>query len=160
MIKRATSDIKLVEKRFPVESQEFTDKIRKLQPVDEDLSDAVEGLLRLQTVYMWKSDDFAKGIIDGQKTRPDLSAHDLFVIGSEAFKLSRQDYFDKEYFRPVPIRLHSNEVVNIGHENSIFLKFIKQKFLLNFTNKSTIVDLTKRAYNMSSITSNNFSFPK
>lgn len=97
MIKRATSDIKLIEKRFPLESQEFSDKISKLQPSDEDLSGAVEGLLRLQTVYMLKSEHFAKGIIDVRKTRPDLSAHDLFVIGYEAFKLSNQDYFAKEY---------------------------------------------------------------
>lgn len=97
LIKRLTAELELIENLFPEESEEFFKDIKNLRPEKIDLSGAVEGLLRLQTVYKLKSDDFAKGIIDEEITRSALSPHDLFVIGEEAFKLKEQDFFVKEY---------------------------------------------------------------
>lgn len=101
MIKRSTSDIKLIERRFPEQSKEFLEKIKSRQPEYEDLKGAVAGLLRLQTIYRLKSEDFASGIIDGKKTRADLSPHDLFVIGQEAYKSANTDYYVREYLQLV-----------------------------------------------------------
>lgn len=98
LIKRATSDVKLIEEKFPEKSKEFLEFIKKFQPEDADLSGAVDGLLRLQTVYKLKTEDFANGIIDGEKTRSELTPHDLFIIGEEAFKLDNHDFFVKDYF--------------------------------------------------------------
>ncbi|CRK96752.1 CLUMA_CG010007, isoform A [Clunio marinus] len=97
MIKRTTSDTKLITKKYPEESKDFLENIKDLQPTADDLSGAVEGLLRLQYIYKLKSVDFANGVIDGVKTRPALSPHDLFVIGDEAYKLKGKDYFVEEY---------------------------------------------------------------
>lgn len=99
MIKRATSDISLIRKLFFRQSEQFFKNVKHLLPSDEDLSGAAVGLLRLQVVYKLQSEDFANGVIDGQKTRPALSAHDLFVIGEEAFKLENQDFFATKYFK-------------------------------------------------------------
>lgn len=97
MIKRATVDIQLITKRFPEESKEFLHNIEKMQPSEEDLAGAVEGLLRLQTVYRLKSESFVNGFIEYTPTRPRLQVHDIFVLGEEAFKLPDQDYFAQEY---------------------------------------------------------------
>lgn len=97
MIKRATANIDLIALWFKNESKDFLRDVEHLRPSHNDLTGAAEGLLRLQTVYKLKSGDFANGIIDGVKTRSRLSAHDLFVIGDEAFKLRNQDYFAAEY---------------------------------------------------------------
>ena len=77
----------------------FKIKVKHLLPDHDDLSGAVEGLLRLQTIYRLDCSDFANGIIDGVKTREPLSAHDLFVTGEEASKLKDQEYFAIEYLR-------------------------------------------------------------
>lgn len=97
MIKRATSDIQLIAKRFPEASKQLMEKIKIIQPEPDDLTGAVEGLLRAQFIYKLKSADFAKGVIDEIKTRKAMSPHDLYVIGLEAFKFSQEDYFTKEY---------------------------------------------------------------
>lgn len=97
IIKRATSDVKLIGERFPEQSKEFLKNIEKLQPTDDDLAGSVDGLIRLQIIYKLKSEDFANGIIDGEKTRKSLSTHDLFVIGEEVSKLHEQEYFALEY---------------------------------------------------------------
>lgn len=109
IIKRATSDIKLIEQRFPEESKKFLENIKALRPDDDDLNGAVDGLLRLQTIYKLESDDFANGIIDGSKTRKAFSAHDLFVIGEEALSIENQEYFALNYFEIVWDRLN-NEI--------------------------------------------------
>lgn len=97
MIKRATSDIQMIAKRFPEASKQLVERIKIFQPEQDDLTGAVEGLLRAQFIYKLKSSDFADGIIDGIKTRKAMSPHDLFVIGLEAFKFAQEDYFTKEY---------------------------------------------------------------
>lgn len=98
LIKRTTVDYDLVVKRLERETTAFNDNIKELKPSERDLSGAVEGLLRLQPFYKQRSSELAMGFIDGVKTRRELSAHDLFVIGVEASKLSNQAFFAKEYF--------------------------------------------------------------
>ena len=123
LIKRATSDIKLIESRFPEKSKKLLENIKDFRPDDVDLSGAVEGLLRLQFIYKLKSSDFSKGIIDGRKTREALSLHDLFVVGKEASQISNSDYFAIEYLKMV-----WNEVKQ-GHD---IYKEINEKSLLTF----------------------------
>lgn len=97
MIKRSTADVGLIASLFPEQSQEFMLKIQSVRPSPVDLNGAVDGLLRLQSVYKFTSVDFANGIIDGRQTRDPLTAHDLFVIGEVAHRAPDQDYFAKEY---------------------------------------------------------------
>lgn len=97
LIKRASSDITIIEKRFSEQSNDFLTKIKHLQPEDDDLEGAVEGLIRLEIIYRLKSIDFARGIIDGTKTRAEMTAHDLFVIGEVTYKITGKDYFAEDY---------------------------------------------------------------
>ncbi|CRK98253.1 CLUMA_CG011615, isoform A [Clunio marinus] len=46
-----------------------------------DFEGAVQGLVRLQTIYSLNPEDLAKGIIDGKKYRDELSANDLLALG-------------------------------------------------------------------------------
>ena len=101
MIKRATSDIKLIKERFSERANNFMKKLDQRLPTSDDLTGAVEGLLRLQSIYKLKSNDFSNGIIDGKQTREPLSLHDVFVIGEEATSLSNQNYFAIEYLEMV-----------------------------------------------------------
>lgn len=96
MIKRGTRDFQFIRNRFSDEWKSYLDNITAGFPDNEDLSGAVEGLLRLQTVYRLKSEDFIEGIIDGLKTRPGMSCHDVYTIGLEAYLL-REDFFAQEY---------------------------------------------------------------
>lgn len=98
MIKLATVDMWQLQRRIPEKSKEFLKRISKFQPNKKDLIEAVRGLLHLQAVYKLRSADLANGIIDTAQTRKELSAHDLFVIGEEAFRMKGHDYFVKEYF--------------------------------------------------------------
>lgn len=99
LIKHFAIDFKIIKNQLlDTEKQFFESSLVKSFDLGEsELLEAVESLLRLQTTYKFKSTEFANGIIDGQKIRPALSTHDLFVIGGEAFKLN-QDYFSQEYF--------------------------------------------------------------
>lgn len=97
LIKRLTSEIELIQDRYPNESQNFIRNISGFLPGTEDLVGAVEGLLRLQEIYKLKSDDFSNGIIDGVKTRERLTAHDLFVIGEKSTHLENYKHFAREY---------------------------------------------------------------
>lgn len=129
IIKRATADIETVKKRFGEDSKEFSEAIKEFQPDEADLVGAVEGLLRLQTVYRLKSEDFANGIIDGVKTRSTLTPHDVFIIGREAFNLSGEDYFAKEYF-------------------NLALKMVKEgKDVDNEVDESDLLDCLTTSYN-------------
>lgn len=97
LIKRLTSDIALIQDRHPKESLDFIRNVSGFLPGAEDLFGAVEGLLRLQTIYKLKSEDFASGIIDGVETRERLTAHDLFVIGEKSIHLENYKHFAREY---------------------------------------------------------------
>jgi Prolyl 4-Hydroxylase alpha-subunit, N-terminal region len=77
--------------------EKFFGSVRQALPDGHDLNGAVEGLLRLQTIYKLQSEDFANGTINGRKTRGPMTAHDLYTIGIEAFKLKHQDFFVQKY---------------------------------------------------------------
>lgn len=126
LIKRTTVDYELVVKRVENELDAFSDNIRELKPSEHDLGGAVEGLLRLQPFYKQRSSDFARGIIGGGKTRAKLSAHDLYVIGVEANKLSDQEFFAKEYFQLALSRFQTvKEADEDVDEWTILLKLIE-----------------------------------
>ena len=127
IIKRATSDINLIVKRFPDETKQFLENIKDIRPSDEDLSGATEGLLRLQTIYKLQSVDFAKGIIDGKKTRKPFTLHDLFVIGEEALKMKNQNYFAIEYLEMVWMKLNEG-VIDEDVDNNVLLHHLTTCF--------------------------------
>jgi prolyl 4-hydroxylase len=108
MIKRGTRDLFFVKDRFPEGLKHYLDEITIGFPDNDDLRGAVEGLLRLQTTYRLKSEDFVEGIIDRLKTRPALSCHDIYTIGLEAFFLD-QDYFAQDYLSIALDSLQSGE---------------------------------------------------
>ncbi len=125
MIKRATSDVQLIETRFPNESQEFLRNIEYLRAETVDLLGAVEGLLRLQFFYKLKTKDFADGIIDGEQTRRPLSVHDLFVIGEEATKIEGHELFAMEYLELVWLLVKEGlDIDNEVDEKTLLLDLI------------------------------------
>jgi prolyl 4-hydroxylase len=94
--------------------QEFSDHLRTdfdrtistpFKLTDVDLADAVENLIRIQSVYNLKTDDLAKGLVGGEKLSRELTQHDLFVIGKEASKMKNQDYLAQEYLHKVWINI-------------------------------------------------------
>lgn len=101
LIKHMTIDLKIMRQQFPDKFKKAFDNAnaKDFQLTETDLTEAVEGLLRLQSLYKFKTVDFANGIIDGVKTRNEMTTHDLFVLGAEAFKIPNQDYFSQEYFK-------------------------------------------------------------
>lgn len=126
MIKRATSDTELIRNRFPNESKKFSEKILDLQPLESDLSGAVDGLLRLQFIYKIKSEDFSMGIIDGVKTRRELSTHDMFVIAQEALNRGDKNYFAKEYLELTRKRIRNgHDADNEVERNDLLSDLLK-----------------------------------
>ena len=84
LIKRATSDIKLIENRYQEKATTFLSKVAALRPGMSDLEGAVEMLLRLQAMYRLNPSEIANGVIQSFKTRQRMTPHDLFVIGEQA----------------------------------------------------------------------------
>ena len=143
MIKRATSEIEQIKKRFPETSNQFYEKVQKILPSNDDLTGAVDGLLRLQFIYKLKSEDFANGIIDGEVTRKPLSPHDLFVIGSQSLELGDQLHFAEEYLKLAWVKLKSGLDINGDlAENDLLLKLIAvYKITGNYQKAIEIVDV-------------------
>lgn len=110
MIKRATADIELIRNRFPEQSKDLFRDIEKLLPDNEDLIGAVEGLLRLQKVFTLESVTFANGFIGEKKTRAQLSAHDLFVIGKKAYAMPDEEFFAREYLSMACERIEKDSI--------------------------------------------------
>lgn len=147
MIKRATSDLQLIENRFPKESQEFLSNIRHFLPDRNDLLGAVEGLLRLQFFYKLKTKDFANGIIDGELTRPSLSLHDLFVIGEEALRIEGKEIFAMEYLELVREGLREGlDVDSEINEKNLLLDLISiyKKFGFHSKGLEILEELTSK----------------
>lgn len=96
LIKRLTYDVSMIEENLKEISNKFKLKVEKYKLSNDELSGAVEGLYRLQSVYDLKSKDFAKGIIFGKKYREELNVDDLLAIGIEMTKLDDHG-FAKEY---------------------------------------------------------------
>ena len=111
LIKRFTVDIKILKSQFPEELRPSFDNVtaQGLQLTEMDLVDAIENFIRLQTIYKFKTEDLMKGIIGGEKISLDLTTHDLFIIGKEAFKTKTQDFLAQEYFHIVWDRIKSGQ---------------------------------------------------
>lgn len=109
MIKRATVDVQLIRNRFPEQSKDLFRDIEKLLPDNEDLISAVEGLLRLQKIYKLKSVGFANGFVGEKKTRAKLKAHDLFVIGKQAYAMPGEEFFAHDYLNMACQRIKQDE---------------------------------------------------
>ena len=102
MIKRLTANFEIFERQFvsePEKLEVLKAKVTDLLQSNEDLVGAVEGLVRLQKVYHLKSRDFAQGIVDGEKTRSNLTVHDCGILGRELMRLGNQDFFAIEYLQ-------------------------------------------------------------
>lgn len=98
LIKRLTVNFELFEKQFDEEQlKQLRTNLEGILQNNEDLVGAVEGLLRLQKMYKLKSSDFAQGIVDGQKTRKAMKAHDLFVLGKETSKIEYENMLALQY---------------------------------------------------------------
>lgn len=110
LIKRATFDIKLIEKQVHYKVASFMEKV-EIFASDNDLVGAVEGILRLQTVYKLKSIDIAKGNIYDKKVAKDLSVEDLNLIASKAHDIN-EDYFAQEYWNLALKKTEDNEIID------------------------------------------------
>lgn len=129
IINRATSDIQLISQRFSDVAKEFLNEVKSLQPSDDDLAGAVDGLLRLQVTYKLKTEDFANGIINGKKTRKPLSVHDLFVIGVIASKMSDKENFALEYLNLALNLIDQGHDVDVEVDDTILLSHLVSCYL-------------------------------
>lgn len=130
LIKRLVVDLKMIKKQFSEESRKSLDSLiaKGLEPTESDLAEAVESLLRLQTTYKLQAVDFANGIIAGEKTRPELTTHEMFVIASEAFKLADQDYFVQKYFNFVWNRID----LGLYNEKEVDERFVMLRLVTSY----------------------------
>lgn len=105
LIKRSTSEIENIFAKLENTIEKLKTSLNQLMPDKNiDLAGAVEGLMRLQYAYKLKSSDLAQGVVDGKKTRRNLTPHDLYVLGVEIKKVGDKNkyfdyfaYFAKEY---------------------------------------------------------------
>lgn len=89
LIKRLTFDITQTASRVNGITELFTNNLKTIQLPHSDFEGAVEGLIRLQTIYSLPTEDLASGIIDGKKYRDDLTAGELFALGDELMNTER-----------------------------------------------------------------------
>jgi prolyl 4-hydroxylase len=96
-------DLKFLKKEFPDYLRTNFDSITTnfFKVTDVDLTDAVENLIRIQSIYNLKTDDLIQGIVGGEKLSQGLTPHDVFVIGKEASKMKNQDYLTQDYLHKV-----------------------------------------------------------
>ena len=87
LIKRLSFDV--IQKINDVEkiSNTFTKKVKNIRLPMDEFDGAVDGLVRLSVMYELKAEDLAKGIIEDKKYRDDLTANELFALGSALTKL-------------------------------------------------------------------------
>ena len=142
LIKRMAVDYKQMQNQLGVE-------IEKFQPGESDLRGAVEGLLRLQPFYKQKSSDFSHGIIDGVKTREQLTANDLYIIGSEARKIIGHEYFAKEYLSLTWEKLNETSHDGDGVDRTALLLELVELFERTFDYKHaiTLLDIILTHFN-------------
>lgn len=97
LIKRQTVDLNFYDHFIPGLKRQFENG--EEFPTKDDLTGAINGLIRLQKVYKLKTADLAKGIIGGIETGAKLSLHDVFTIGFEISKLGGMNYVALEYLK-------------------------------------------------------------
>lgn len=89
LIKRLTFDVSQTVSRITRITDFFTDNLKAFRLPYSDFEGAVEGLIRLQTIYSLEAEDLAQGIIDGKKYRENLTANDLYALGDELMNTGR-----------------------------------------------------------------------
>jgi prolyl 4-hydroxylase len=119
MIKRTSEDIDLYSNQINFIVARFQESIRDIKSSQNDLLGAVDGLLRLQSIYHLKTEDLANGIIDGAVTNEKMTAHELFTIASKARELQERGYLADEYLRQFKSSLNNE---NQDETGEIFTK--------------------------------------
>lgn len=89
LIKRLTFDVSQTVSRVTRITDFFADNLKTFRLPYTDFEGAVEGLIRLQTIYSLEAEDLAQGIIDGKKYRGNLTANDLYALGDELMNTGR-----------------------------------------------------------------------
>lgn len=89
LVKRLSHDISQIINNIIGVTEQFKGHTEEVRLPHSDFEGAVEGLIRLQMVYDLKATDLAKGIIQGQKYREDLSVNDLLALGEELMNTQR-----------------------------------------------------------------------
>lgn len=141
LIKRMAMDYKQMQSQLGIEIGYF-------QPDESDLRGAVEGLLRLQPFYKQQSSEFAKGFIDGVKTRDELTAHDLYVIGSEARLIPEHEYFAKEYLSLAWEKLNKEGVFDEVNRLNLLLEIVELlERTFDYRNAVAVMDIIIQHFN-------------
>lgn len=89
LVKRLSFDITQIMNHIVGVTEQFKRNTEEARLSHQEFEGVVEGLVRLQLVYDLKPADLAKGIIQGQKYREDLSAKDLSALGDELMNSHR-----------------------------------------------------------------------
>ena len=90
LIKILSHDIELIQSSLSDTFELFGEVVSEVKLSREDFEGAVDGFVRLQTVYELKSEDLARGVIEGVKVRNELTTLETFTLASEIAKVDRK----------------------------------------------------------------------
>lgn len=122
LIKRLSYDLEEINSLFLNKLETFVKNVKSVKLPSSEFEGAVDGLLRLQKNYKLKSEDLARGIIEGTKYSNDLSVNDLMAVGKVMIKLDK--IYGAEYLKLAMKKNDiSKEVANIFLLEDIFQTF-------------------------------------
>jgi prolyl 4-hydroxylase len=98
LIKRLSLDVIHKIQQINEIAEKFDESTKSIRLPQSDFEGAVEGLTRLQIMYNLNSEDLAKGIIEDKKYRDDLTANELFSLGSELM-ISQRNSLSLSYLK-------------------------------------------------------------
>ncbi|XP_067617139.1 prolyl 4-hydroxylase subunit alpha-1-like isoform X2 [Eurosta solidaginis] len=98
-------------------------------PKADDLKEAINAMRRLQDTYDLKSDDLARGVINGKKYDTKLTALDCYTLGYELF--NREDFVNAGYWLFTAIHVHqSDETIRLHRLSQIKIMELYAETLL------------------------------
>lgn len=102
-------------------TENFIKNIEKISLPHSDFEGAVKGLTRLQETYYLRSKDLAKGIIQRDKYREELTVDELLALGVELINLDRLP-MSLSYLK---LAFDKNKETRDMHDNEILEKFFQ-----------------------------------
>jgi prolyl 4-hydroxylase len=113
LIKRNVYDMKMIESRLTAFMEDVKAKLQNISKNSflhkREVTGAVAGVIRAQRTYHLKNEDLIDGIVNGVKTRENLTVHDVYVMAIEARKTPREEYFAQGYLKLAAEKLEKGE---------------------------------------------------
>ena len=121
IIKRLSIDLEEFNEKLEKIAKDFKENSVKLKISKDEFEGASDGLVRLQRFYKLKTEDLAKGIIQGQKYRDDLAPDELLALGvafmNEQHFITSLSYLDMAFKKSL---MHNMGIPSIRILEQIF----------------------------------------